>query len=102
MNTEFKLIDVISYVFIIGLIIYFLFEIDERNKLIYLDAQLRLRSCGVNESNINNIISNFTKGNYSALSGIGTEPINKNNPFNIPNHSYTWIKNLTTTKEATP
>jgi len=82
MNFEFKFVDVVAYAFIIGVLIYFVIQIGERNKLIYLNAQLRLKNCNVPEESFSNVIEAFLKNNYTVINNVGDDlnPI-KNTTF---------------------
>jgi len=73
MNMEIKLIDVVAYVFIIGFLIFFVIQIQERNRLLLLNAQLRLKNCNVPGESFNNIIDEFLEDNYSVIDGVGDD-----------------------------
>ena len=76
---EIKLIDVISYSLIIILLIVFVLQIQDRNRLEYLNAKLRLRNCNIPEESLNSIIHEFMSDNYSSIEGVGDNFI----PFHI-------------------
>ena len=69
-DTEFKLVDVVSYLVIIGILIYFVIQISERNKLEFLNAQLRLKNCNLPDENIIPTINSFVDGKYSVIDDI--------------------------------
>jgi len=70
LDTEIKLVDVVNYLVIIGILIYFVIQVSERNKFEFLNAQLRLKNCNLPDEMILPIIKSFVGGDYNVLDDI--------------------------------